>query len=445
MDSLWLHVRRVLKKTLSSEQFLQWIEPLKVTPLQSGHLVLQAPSRFHYFWIQEHYLSIIQSCCRKIDSSIRIILQMPDGRRKSSKTQRPSIGSVPLTTTFERSQTFETYVVAHFNRFAFAAAKDVCQDGNPKFNPLFIEGPPGLGKTHLLHAIGNACQTNQDSGVAYLSCRNLLIYGGSLPPTPYEALWQALSTIKILLVDDIHQLPAEGNFQRYMREIFNWCYDASTQMVFTATRLPHQIADLSLGLRSRLGWGLIVRIREPDIDGCYQVLESFLGSSKVPKSQDICRYLAEQGPLNFHDIKDFVEKLQEIVEKEGSLPNLKDRSLAIHTDGTPRPEKLSIQAVQKEVSSAYGVSLEALLGATKSRPLVTARQVGMYLSRKLTGSTYATIGTSFGGRDHSTVIYAWRKVRAEMRRNRAFAERIVEIEKRLLEAYKEENLVNFRN
>jgi len=211
MDSLWPHVRRVLKETLSSEQFAQWITPLKVSALQSGHLVLQAPSRFHYYWIQEHYLSTIQSCCRKIDSGIRVVLQMPDGGRRGSKKQRPSIGNVPLTTTFDRSQTFETYVVASFNRFAFAAAKHVCQDSGAKLNPLFIEGPPGLGKTHLLHAIGNAQQANNNGSVVYLDCRNLLIYGPSLPATSYGSPWETLGSVKTFLVDDIHQLPAEGN------------------------------------------------------------------------------------------------------------------------------------------------------------------------------------------------------------------------------------------
>ena len=438
MDSLWPEARRVLKQTLTAEQFQQWIEPLKVTTLQSGHLVLQAPSRFHYYWIEEHYLALIQSSCRMIDGGVQLLLQKPDGQGKSSKTHRPFIGNVPLATTFQTSQTFENYVLAPFNRFAFAAAKDVCRAAHAAFNPLFIEGPPGLGKTHLLHAIGNDWQANNDDSVAYLSCRNLLVFGPTIPPSPYEALWQTLGGLRVLLVDDVHQVLSEGNFQQHLREIFNWCYDVGTRMVFTATRLPHQIPDLSLGLRSRLGWGLIARIQEPDIDGCYQVIETFLGASKMPASKELCRYLAEHGPLNFHEIKDFVEKLQEIVEKEGSLPSLKERSLAIHGNTTPRPQRLSMQAIQKEVCAAYGVSLEALPGATKSRPLVIARQVGMYLSRKLTGSTYAAIGGAFGGRDHSTVIYACRKVRAEIRRNRVFAERIVEIEKKLLEDYKEE-------
>jgi chromosomal replication initiator protein len=349
------------------------------------------------------------------------------------------LGNVPLKTSFHASQTFDSYVVAPFNHFAFSAAQDVCQNNIPKFNPLFIEGPPGLRKTHILQAIGNYWSATSNGTAAYLNCRNLLAYGPILPPAPSKTLRQFIHTVGILLVDDVHLLPAEGNFQQYMREIFNWCYDAETQMVFSANRLPHQIPDLTVGLRSRLGWGLIVRISEPDLNGCYQVIETFLGATQIPASSDVCRYLAEQGPLNFHEIKDCVEKLQEIVKKEGDLPNLRERPLTMQISGAKQPERLSIQVIQKEVCEAYTVSLDALPGATKSRPLVIARQVGMYLSRKLTGATYAAIGESFGGRDHSTVIYACRKVRAEMRRNRPFAERIVEIEKRILEDYKEES------
>jgi len=439
MDSLWPQVRRALKQTLTADQFSQWIEPVKITALQSGHVILQAPSRFHYDWILENYLSLIQSCCRNIDSRVRVYLQMPETQRKSTRTPRPYLGNVPLKTSFHASQTFDSYVVAPFNHFAFSAAQDVCQNNTPKFNPLFIEGPPGLGKTHLLQAIGNYWSANSNGSAAYLNCRNLLAYGPILPPTPPKTLRQFIHTVGILLVDDVHLLPAEGNFQQYMREIFNWCYDAETQMVFSANRLPHQIPDLTVGLRSRLGWGLIVRISEPDLNGCYQVIETFLGATEIPASSDVCRYLAEQGPLNFHEIKDCVEKLQEIVRKEGDLPNLRERPLTVQVSGAKQPERLSIQAIQKQVCEAYTVSPDALPGATKSRPLVIARQVGMYLSRKLTGATYAAIGESFGGRDHSTVIYACRKVRAEMRRNRSFAERVVEIEKRLLEDYKEES------
>jgi chromosomal replication initiator protein len=436
---MWLQVCRVLKETLSTDQFARWIEPLKVSTLQSDQLHLQVPTRFHYDWVLENYLALIQSCCFKIDSNVRVHLKMPDGKSKPAGTEAAATENLPLTTTFNPVQTFENYVVAPFNQFAQAAAQDLCQPSSPPYNPLFIEGPPGLGKTHLLQAIGNSWTANDAGSTAYLGCRSLLADDPTLSSTLPEALWQFLSTIRVLLVDDIHLLPLEGNFQQNIREIFNWCHDVGRQMVFTANRLPHQIPELVSGLRSRLGWGLIVRIREPDLNSCYQVLESFFGETEKPIAANVCSFLSKQGPLNFHEIRECVEKLQEVVNKQGRLPDLKEKSPALGGSGSVDPKRLSIQAIQKEVCSSYSISIEALPGVTKSRPLVIARQVGMYLSRKLTGATYAAIGSSFGGRDHSTVIYACRKVRAEMRRNRAFAERVVEIEQKILGVHKDEN------
>ncbi|UCG11977.1 MAG: ATP-binding protein, partial [Deltaproteobacteria bacterium] len=383
-----------------------------------------------YEWIQEHYFELILSCCRKIDSGVQVHLEMSEGTSNPTQTDSTRIGNLPFVTRFQESQTFQSYVVATFNRLAFAAAQEVTNEGKSKFNPLFIEGPPGVGKTHLLHAIGNAAPARNPA--VYLTCRSLLVVNSSLSSTVGQAFWEFLTSMQVLLVDDVHLLPAEGSFQQFLREVFNWCYDLDKQMVFTANRLPHQIPELIEGLRSRLSWGLIVRIREPDPDSYRQLIEAFLDASEIEVSEEISGYLAEQGSINFHDLKDFVEKLQEVVEKEGSLPTLKNKSLAIKRKSIPSPERLSLEAIQKEVCATYSVALEALSGAAKSRPLVIARQVGMYLSRKLTGSTYSAIGVSFGNRDHSTVIYACRKVRAEMRRNRSFAERVVEIEKRLL-------------
>jgi chromosomal replication initiator protein len=405
--------------------------------------MLEAPTRFHYNWVKEQYLSIIQSCCHRIDRRPRVLLKLVEGRCKSSRSPRAYVGKVPLATNFQASQTFDTYRVAPFNRFAFAAARDVCQDGAPKFNPLFIEGPPGVGKTHLLQAIGNAWLALSTGTPAYLNCREFPLYGGSVTIGSPESMLESLGRERIVLVDDIHLLPSEHALQHHLREIFDLCYDSDTQMVFTANRLPRQIAELPAGLRSRLGRGLIARIREPDFKGRYQVIQTFLGHTKMEVPQDVCHYLAGQGSVNFHEVKDYVGKLQDIVEKEGHLPNLEDTALIIGEHSAPRPQILSMQVIQQQVCTAYAVSPEALAGATKSRSLVIARQVGMYLSRKLTGSTYSAVGKAFGGRDHSTVIYACRKVRAEMRRNRAFADRIVEIERELLEVFKEKYPVKF--
>jgi chromosomal replication initiator protein len=297
-----------------------------------------------------------------------------------------------------------------------------------------------LGKTHLLHAIANGYPAKGFTSVAYLNCRDLLGRGSPLPPAPSRNFWQFIDQTQILLIDDVHMLPAQRDSQHYLLELFNGCYNTDRQLVCTTNRLPHQIPELSAGLRSRLGWGLIARISEPDLHGCQQLVETILDGPEKQLSADICRLLSEQGPLGFQQIKDCVEKLQVIVKNEGRFPNLKERPLFFHGEGSPTAKTLSITAIQKEVCATYNISLEALPKASKSRPLVIARQVGMYLTRKLTGSTYTAIGTAFGGRDHSTVIYACRKVRGEMKRNPSFAERIVDIEKKLLKAYKEKSI-----
>jgi chromosomal replication initiator protein len=439
MDSIWLHARQSLRESLTPDEFSQWIEPLNSVALQSGHLLLQVPSRFHYDWIQERYLPLIESTCREIDSTTRVHLQLPGGKHRRSMPAGPDYGHLPFITTFQAAKTFDNYVVAPFNRFGFAAAQAVGQEAGANFNPLLIQAPLGLGKTHLLHAIGNSCSAEKSGAAAYLNCRELVDRSPSLPSAFSDTVWQFIATTHVLLVDDIHLLPADGIYQYFLLDLFNSCYDVGRQMVFTANRLPHQIPELMAGFRSRLGWGLIARITEPDLNGCQDVIKQILKGAEAGFSEDICRFLIEQGPLNFHEIKECVDKLQEVVEKEGRFPNLKDRPLLLHTDTSPAPEKLTIQAVQKAVCKSYNVSMETLPKATKSRPLVIARQVGMYLSRKLIGSTYTSIGATFGGRDHSTVIYACRKVRGEMRRNPVFAERVVEIEKKLLEIYKEEN------
>jgi len=405
--------------------------------------MLEAPTRFHYNWVKEQYLSLIQSCCHRIDRRPRVLLKLVEGRCKSSKSPPAYVGKVRLATNFQASQTFDTFMVAPFNRFAFAAARDVSQDGALKFNPLFIEGPPGVGKTHLLQAIGNAWLAHSAGTPAYLNCREFRIYDASVTMGSPETMLESLGRVRIVLVDDIHLLPSEGALQQHLREIFDLCYDSDTQMVFTANRLPRQIAELPTGLRSRLGRGLIARIREPDFKGRYQVIQTFLGDTKMEVPQYVCQYLAGQVSLNFHEVRDYVGKLQDIVEKEGHLPNVEDTAMILRVDDAPRPQRLSMQDIKQEVCTAYAVSPEALAGATKSRPLVIARQVGMYLSRKLTGSTYSAVGEAFGGRDHSTVIYACRKVSAEMRRNRVFADRIVKIEKKLLEVLKEKSPVKF--
>jgi chromosomal replication initiator protein len=357
---------------------------------------------------------------------------LPKRRLSPVSATNGAIANLPFTTSFRTSQTFENYTVAAFNQFAFTAAHSLCQDGKSNFNPLFIEGAPGLGKTHLLNAIGNGWPASADGGAVYLNCQEHLEQLSSLPANMPQMVWQSLALVGVILVDNVHLLPPEASSQQFLLEIFNRCYHAQKQMVFAANLLPYQISDLNAGLRSRLGCGLIARIRKPDARGFQEVLEGMLTAADLPISPEVSEFFGQQSSVNFHAIQDSARRLQKIIETEGDLRKLAKKSLSREDSSSDIPEILTVRTVQKQIGTTYGISPEALSGVAKSHPLVFARQVGMYLTRKLTGMTYAAIGDAFGGRDHSTVIYACRKVRAEMRRNKAIAEEVVEIEKKVL-------------
>jgi chromosomal replication initiator protein len=435
MDALWPRVRQLLQETLTADEFLHWIEPLKEKAADSAHLVLRAPTRFHYEWIREHYLGLIRSSCRSLDRGVRIELLELAAERKSGGVGEVSLQNLPLSTHFDPSCKLNTFCVAPFNRFAFEAAQAACLHQAPVYNPLFIEAPLGLGKTHLLHAIGNALTTAKGSTAAYLDCGQAGEYGSSGLDLHSKTLHHALTHVEVLLVDNVHLLPVEGNFQHNLSDIFDEFYNLNRQMVFTATSLPNKIPHLISTLRSRLNWGLLAKITEPEPSDSILVIDTLFSAAELSPSPELSSVLAKQRPFNFRRSRECVQNLQRIVEKEGSLPDAKQiQDLFQERRGSE--EGLSILAVQQAVCDDFAVSLGALLGTGKTRPLVSARQVGMYLSRKLTGTTYAVIGSSFGGRDHSTVIYACRKVSSEVKRNRDFAERIVQVERKLLKSFR---------
>jgi chromosomal replication initiator protein len=435
MDSLWMRVRQLLQQNLSTDEFFQWIEPLKEKTLDRGRLILHAPTRFHYDWIQEHYLELIRSCCHRLNHAVHITLVERPRELKPLEAGEAAFQSLPISTDFESSYSLSTFCVAPFNRFAFAAVQAVCHQTTLAYNPLYIEGPLGLGKTHLLHAIGNFVTPVGTSTPVYLDCRKLMRYGQSHLDLPPGTFRHPLASVKVLLVDNVHLLPADANFQHHLLDIFDKLYNLERQMVFTGNRLPNKISELMLGLRSRLSWGLIARIAEPDSDDCIQVIKGLFTAVGLSSPPQLSRLLAEKRPFNFQSMRETVHKLQGFVENGGSLSEIRQIQTVLENSRNSQ-QGISIQAIQQAVSDAFTVSLEALLGTGKNRAMVNARQVGMYLSRKLTGSTYAAIGSHFGGRDHSTVIYACRKVSSEKNRSRDFAERIVEVEKNLLKSYK---------
>ena len=430
MTSVWSSIRQFLQQQLSADDFTQWVHPVKARILDGGDLILQVPTRFHSEWIREHYLPLIYAHCERERISVNIRLRLPAKEERALPYNEPSYQSRLISDQFQPSQTFATFVVAPFNHFAFAAARSVCEVPSLNYNPLFIEGPPGLGKTHLLQAMGNYFTENQAGSAVYIECRKFLEDQLASHNFSLLQLRNSLGDVEILLIDDVHLFPSDGNLQQYFLEIFNDLYNQEKVLVFTGTRLPQQMPELLSSLRSRLSWGVIARIIEPEINHWSHLMETLLTQAEIPYSPQVCEFLAKSSPLNFSALGKSVKRLKEIFQERGELPDIKQLRHFLSSKHTV-PDEVSIETIQGVVCEAYNVSREALLGSCKSRLLVTARQTGMYLSRKLLGTTYASIGATFGNRDHSTVIYACRKVVAEIKRNRDFAELVVQIERTL--------------
>lgn len=430
MISVWPSIRLFLQQHLSADDFAHWVQPVRARILGAGHLILQVPTRFHSEWIREHYLPLIYAHCERERMPVHIRLRVPTKGERELPDNEPSYQSRLISDQFQPSQTFTTFVVAPFNQFAFAATRSVCEVRPLNYNPLFIEGPPGLGKTHLLQAIGNYFTENRAGSAAYIECRKfpedqLASHDVSLPQ-----LRNSLGDVEILLIDDVQLLPSDGNLQQCFLEIFNYFYHREKLLVFTGTRLPQQMPELLLGLRSRLSWGLIARIIEPERDHWSHIIRTLLTQAGIPHFPQVCELLTKDSPLNFNALGKTVKRLKELFQERRELPDIKQLKHFLSSKDTV-PNEVSIETIQGVVCEAYDVSREALLGSCKSRLLVTARQTGMYLSRKLLGTTYASIGATFGNRDHSTVIYACHKVVAEIKRNRDFAELVVQIERTL--------------
>ena len=440
MTSVWSSIRQFLQKHLSADEFAQWVQPVKARILDASHLILQVPTRFHSEWIREHYLALIYAHCERERIPVHIRLRVPGKAERALPLTEPSYDSRLMIAQFQPSQTFTTFVVAPFNHFAFAAARSFCEARPRNYNPLFIEGPPGLGKTHLLQAIGNSFGATRAGSALYIECRRFLKDQLASHHFSPSRLRQSLREVEILLIDDVHLLPSDSNLQQYLLEIFNDFYDQEKLLVFTATRLPQQIPELLPGLRSRLSWGLIARIIEPEPSHWSHIVETLLTHTEIPYLPQLCEFLTKDGPLNFTALQKTVRRLKEIFQERREIPDFTQLQHLLSAKETV-PDEVSMQTIQGVVCKAYNVSLEALLGSCKTRLLVAARQTGMYLARKLLGATYASIGAAFGNRDHSTVIYACRKVVAEIKRNRDFAELIVQIERTISVSCTKENQI----
>lgn len=439
MEELWSKVAESIKERIGPQNFDIWIKPIQLISIDEENVVLEVPNRFYKEWVLEHY-SI------PIKETISLLTQKPchlHFKIRNEKSFNKDSFSIPfmeetesITQKFNPKYSFSNFVVGASNQFANAACLAVANQPAKNYNPLFIYGGVGLGKTHLLHAIGNHIIQNRilpdPKKICYLSAEeftNELI--NSIRFDQMENFRNKFRKMDILLIDDIQFIAGKERTQAEFFHTFNSLYEARKQIVVTSDKFPKDIPHFEERLRSRFEWGLIADIQPPDIETKVAILKKKAENEKIDLPNDVAFYLASQIDSNIRMLEGCLIRIGAFSSLTNTPITLSLAKEVLKNIIHPKEEFISIEMVQKIVASHFNIKLTDFKAKRKNKGLVIPRQIAMYLSRKLTSSSLIEIGEKFGGKDHSTVLHSIKKVEERMSQDPSFKEMIEQLQNRI--------------
>ncbi|MDD4699324.1 MAG: chromosomal replication initiator protein DnaA [Oscillospiraceae bacterium] len=407
LAELWNAICEDCKKTITEVGFNVWIKDLKPITIQSNVLVLGIYSDYKKQIVEMNYKEILEESCRNVSGlniSINIIVTQSDG------ADTPILE--PSTFNLASLYTFDNFIVGSSNRFAHAACLAVSDNPSIVYNPLFIYGNSGVGKTHLMLAMKNHIEKKfPDKKVEFLrgeEFTNSLIE--SIHSGTINLFHQRFRTIDVLLMDDIHFIAGKESTQEEFFNTFNALYQENKQIVVTSDRPPKEIKTLDERIRSRFESGLLADVAPPDFETRVGIIYSKAKQLDVPINEDLTYYIAEQIKMNTRQLEGVVKKLQAYVnihQKELSLSVIQGFIRDIINDSLPEP--ITVDKIVEEVSRTYSVSKDDIFSKRKTADIVYARQVSMYIVHEITQLSYTAIGKSFE-KDHTTVLYTINKI-----------------------------------
>ncbi len=428
---LWLDVLKTVRPGVSREGFETWLAPTTGLAFNNGSLVVEVPNAFFSDWIRQHYARELESVLAKLAGRPLSLDLKPRPSDAATIPQAPRPAPPARNGRLQTRYTFATFVIGEASRLAVAAARSVAERPGQRYNPLFIYGPTGLGKTHLLQAVGNqALACNRNLKVHYVAAETLFfeliqaIERGTR--TEFKNRYRALD---ILLLDDVHYLVGKERLQEEIFHIFNNLHDSGSQVVFTSDRPARDIPTLEERLVTRLSSGLVVDIQPPDLETRIAILKNKAAQENVELPTDIAAAIAERVKTSVRELEGSMRRLLALHSLAGGplTLNLVDRAL----DGLVRPERPpDEQTVIRSVCDEYRVSAQDLKGASRTKQLALARQVTMYLLRTRLNLSLKEVGYALGGKDHTTVMHAMDKITRLRSVDSAFAARIDSLAKR---------------
>ena len=416
MPSLWTRCISHLEHELSEQELNTWIRPLHA--LEEGEtLRLLAPNRFVMDWVRDRFLPRISNLARELaeDRDRRVLLEVGGNAEPVAQVTTPLPSVPPMPTPgsgLNPLYTFDTFVEGKSNQFALAAAHQIAENPGRAYNPLFIYGGVGLGKTHLMHSVGHVIlQKNPKARIAYVhSERFVNDMVRALQHNTINEFKRQYRSVDALLIDDIQFFVGKERSQEEFFHTFNALLEGQQQVILTCDRYPKEVEGLEERLKSRFGWGLTVPIEPPELETRVAILMNKAVAEGVELPSEVAFFVAQRVSSNIRELEGALRRVMANARFTGRAITLEYAKECLRDILAVQDRQVTLENIQKTVADYYRVRVTEMLSKKRSRSIARPRQVAMCLAKELTNHSLPEIGDAFGGRDHTTVLHACRKV-----------------------------------
>jgi chromosomal replication initiator protein len=427
LEYFWKKSIDIIKEKVTKQNFDTWISPVRINSLEASGVELSVPNRFFRDWLNDHFLDVIKDSVSSVAglpmtvrfSIDKIPVQVKPAVAVSAPPERPKSNELPeislkIHPSLNPNYNFERFVVGPSNQFAHAAAVAVAEAPAKNYNPLFIYGGVGLGKTHLLNAIGlHTFRLAPSANILYVSAEefmNEMI--NSIRYDKMQKFREKYRNIDSLLIDDIQFIAGKERTQEEFFHTFNTLHDSGKQIVVTSDKFPKDIPNLEGRLRSRFEWGLIADIQPPEIETKVAIVDKKAHENSISLPKNVAYYIASKAESNIRELEGFIIRIgayASLTGREIDMDLVKEVLKKFFKQGE-KPE-VTVDEIMKTVAAKFNIRIADLKSQKKNKNLVIPRQIAMYLARRLTSHSFPDIGAKIGGKDHSTVIYANNKIK----------------------------------
>ncbi len=439
---IWDKTLNTLKGELTEVSFNTWIKSIEPVAISDTTIKLGVPNNFTKDILENRYKDLIKNSIQAVFNksyNIEFFILSEEAvelepNKKPHESKPTLVVNDEMSATLNPKYTFDSFVIGNSNRFAHAASLAVAESPAKAYNPLFIYGGVGLGKTHLMHAIGHYIQNiNPKSKVVYVSSEkftNELI--NSIKDDKNEEFRSKYRNVDVLLIDDVQFIAGKERTQEEFFHTFNTLHEASKQIILSSDRPPKEIHTLEDRLRSRFEWGLIADIQAPDFETRIAILKKKADVENLNVPNEVMVYIATHIKSNIRELEGALIRIvaySSLTNKEISVELASEALKDIISNKNAK--QITIELIQDIVSSYYGLKIDDFKSSRRTRNVAFPRQIAMYLSRKLTDTSLPKIGEEFGGRDHTTVIHAYEKISQSLKKDDSLQATVAELTKKI--------------